>query len=265
MEGAAGPVATTSGLPQLDQVTSDIGGPESRPIGRLTTRRLMALVAILALPMLVWREFERGQEAARESDCRSQLTQYGLALRIYEGTYGGFPPASAIDGTGLPAHSWRVAILADWEDHSVSGRYDFAVPWDHPNNAPLVSYDTRSFFYWCPSGDGRRTHETDYVAVVGPHTAWPEGRGLRLAEIADDPASTILWIEVADSGIHWMKPGDITLDRLLSKGPSSHHPGHFNALFADGRVRRIRKDVDRATLRALLTIDGGETIDPDSW
>jgi prepilin-type processing-associated H-X9-DG protein len=224
----------------------------------------LALIAALAPLMLLWRELLRGQEAARESDCRSQLTQYGLALRIYVGTYGVFPSASTTDWAGLPVLSWRAAILADWDDNAIASRYDFGVPWDHPKNAGLASFDTTAFFYWCPSGDGRRTKETDYVAVIGPHTAWPEGRGLKLAEITDDPASTILWIEVADSGIPWMKPGDITLDRLLSQGLTSHHPGHVNALFADGRVRQIRKDIDRATLKALLTIDGGETIDVDS-
>jgi prepilin-type processing-associated H-X9-DG protein len=54
-------------------------------------------------------------------------------------------------------------------------------------------------------------------------------------------------------------------DATVSSGLSSHHAGYVNALFADGRVRRIRTDVSRETLKALLTVNGGETIAPASW
>jgi hypothetical protein len=156
-------------------------------------------------------------------------------------------------------------MLRLWDGNEISHRYDYLVAWDNPGNAALLSYDTHAHFYWCPSGDARTTKVTDYIAVVGPRTAWPGNTGRRLAEITDERASTILVVEVADSGIHWMEPRDPTLEELLASGPSSHHPGYFFALFADFRVRAVRKDVDRATLEALLTIDGGETIEPRSW
>ena len=106
---------------------------------------------------------------------------------------------------------------------------------------------------------------TNYVAVVGVETAWPADRGLKRSEITDDPASTILVLEVANSRIHWMEPKDPTLDEILSSGLSSHHSGFVNALFADGVVKRIRTDVSRETLKALLTVSGSEKIDDASW
>ena len=151
------------------------------------------------------------------------------------------------------------------KENPLNGRYDLKVPWNHAKNASLINDDTTGNFWWCPSGDGRATKMTNYVAVVGVETAWPGDRGLKRSEITDDPASTILVLEVADSRIHWMEPKDPTLDEILSSGLSSRHSGFVNALFADGTVKRIRTDVSRETLKALLTINGGETLDPASW
>ena len=232
---------------------------------RLSVRRLMVLIVFLALPMLLIRLSLQAREEARTCDCVGQLTQYGLALSNYEAAFGCFPPAFVTDPAGVPAHSWRVAHLHVWQEHELYGRYDFSVPWNHARNAWLLNYDTPAFFWWCPSGDGRTTKMTDYVGVVGQQTAWPGSRGLKRSEITDDPASTILVLEVAGSRIHWMEPKDLTLDEILSSGLSSHHPGYVSALFADGHARLIRTGVSREVLRALLTVNGGETIDPASW
>ena len=113
-------------------------------------------------------------------------------------------------------------------------------------------YDTPGHFFWRPSGDSRRTKFTSYVAVVGPETAWPGITGRKLSEITDDPASTILVLEVAHSGIHWMEPKDLTLDEILNSGLSSDHPLHVNALFADFHVRRVRKDISRRNAEGVV-------------
>ena len=45
----------------------------------------------------------------------------------------------------------------------------------------------------------------------------------------------------------------------------SFHPGGANALFADGSVHAIPFSTDIATMRALCTINGGETIDQSGF
>ncbi|MEJ7640466.1 MAG: hypothetical protein WKF75_21480 [Singulisphaera sp.] len=100
-----------------------------------------------------------------------------------------------------------------------SHRYDYLVARTIPERRAW-SHDTPAHFYWCPSGDARTTQETDYVAVVGPHTAWPGHTGRRLAEITDE-ASTVLLVEVADSGIHWMEP---RTRRWRSTSPRAEQP-----------------------------------------
>jgi prepilin-type processing-associated H-X9-DG protein len=232
---------------------------------RFRIRTLIVIVAFSAFLFFAVRLVNQGREAARATDCEGQLAQYGLALSNYADAFGSFPLARTTDIAGTPTHSWRVAHLHIWKEHDLYGRYDFNVPWSHANNAWLLTYDTPAFFWWCPSGDGRATKMTDYFAVVDDQTAWPKNRGRKRSEITDDPASTILVLEVAGSRIHWMEPRDPTLDEVLSSGLSSHHGGFVNALFVDGRVRKIRKDISRETLKALLTVNGGETPDISSW
>jgi Protein of unknown function (DUF1559) len=232
---------------------------------RLTVRKLMALIAVLAIPMVAVRLVIQGREAAMTSGCHGQLFQYGFALMNYEASFGCFPGSYKTDFAGTPIQSWRVTMHRAWGEHSIHNLYGFTVPWTHANNVGLLGYDTPGHFWWCPCGDGRATKMTDYVAVVGNETAWPVGRGLKRSEITDDLASTILILEVAGSGTHWMEPREPTLDEVLEHGLRSHHAGFVHAYFADASVRKIRTDVSRETLRALLTVSGGETIDPATW
>ena len=147
-----------------------------------------------------------------------------------------------------------------WPEHDLNRLYDFTTPWNSTRNAPLLTYDTPAAFYWCPSGDGRESKFTSYVAVIGPDTAWPGSTGRKLSEITDDLMSTILVLEVAHSGIHWMEPKDVTLEAILASGLSSDHALYVNALFADFHVRRVPKNISRETLRALLTVNGNEKV-----
>lgn len=234
------------------------------PRVRFTVRRAVVVV-LLALPMSAISLVNQAREAARDSGCIGQLFQYGFALHRYQELHGHLPPAFVTDNAGTLIHSWRVFYLPDWSEHELNGLYDLTVPWNHPNNAAMLKYDTPAHFFWCPSGDGRRTKFTNYVAVVGPETAWPGSTGRKPSEMKDDPAGTILVLEVARSGIRWMEPKDPTLDEILATGLSSDHPRHVNALFADFHVRRVRKGIARETLKALLTVNGGERIEVKDW
>jgi Protein of unknown function (DUF1559) len=240
---------------------------------RFSFRTVMAMFVILGLFFIVifglltlaTEVANQARKAAMVAGCVEHLAQGRLALDSFEAAYGCFPPASMTDPDGTPIHSWRVAAVLASKENPLNGRYDLTVPWNHAKNASLINDDTTGNFWWCPSGDGRATKMTNYVAVVGVETAWPADRSLKRSEITDDPASTILVLEVANSRIHWMEPKDPTLDEILSSGLNSHHAGFVNALFADGVVKRVRTDVSRETLKALLTVSGSEKIDDASW
>jgi hypothetical protein len=218
-------------------------------------------------------------EPARRSQCKNQLKQIVLALDNYHDLHGCFPPAYVPGPDGEPWHSWRVLILPFTEQQSLYDQYDFGEPWDGPNNRKLAG--NRLLPYRCPSEPNRISPTTGYVAVVGTQAAWAGSRPRRRSEFRDGPPSTILVVEIAGSGIHWMEPRDLSFDEARRginppgrAGISSHHTqghAHFhhedlvaNVALADGRVRVLADWLDPPTLEAMLTIDGNEPIDLDA-
>ena len=215
--------------------------------------------------LILWPAVENAREAPRELDCRGQLKQIGLALHNYHDVYSCLPPAFFSNERGQAIHSWRIMILPYWDRADLYSEYDFNETWNHPTNAGVAAHRTDAFFYGCYSSELRSSGMTNYLAVIGEGTAWPGRASLTFDDFTDDLATTVLVLEVQDHDILWLEPKDITLEHLLAQGLDSNHSNHVNAVFADGSVGRIRKDIDANTLRALLTISGGETVDPKTW
>jgi prepilin-type processing-associated H-X9-DG protein len=94
---------------------------------------------------------------------------------------------------------------------------------------------------------------TDYVAIVGPNTAWPRAKGSKLSDFKD-PSKTILVVEVTNSGISWAEPRDLSLE-VIAKGILSNHVGGFDAVFADGHVEFIPDDIDPKKLAEMFEIN----------
>jgi prepilin-type processing-associated H-X9-DG protein len=110
---------------------------------------------------------------------------------------------------------------------------------------------------------------TAYEVVAGPNTIFPDGEGRRssvqLSEITDGTSNTILVGEAARP-VRWTEPDDIPIDTTEQNfGFSSFHPGGWNSLMADGSVRFLKNSIAAATLKALLSRNGGEVIAPDSY
>ena len=167
---------------------------------------LLALLVTLACPCLL-PAVSRARETARRMSCLYNLKQIALALHNYESDYGRFPPACITDDQGQPLHSWRVLLLPYLEGSVLYEAYDFNEPWDGPNNRKLADVALRTFS--CPVEADKPVTTTSYVAVVGPHTAWPGAQPSRFDDFTDGTSNTLLVVEVKGSGIHWMEPRDL--------------------------------------------------------
>src|SRR4051794_8791701 len=99
-----------------------------------------------------------------------------LAVANYEQANGHYPPAFLADADGGPMRSWRILVLPYIEGDSLFKRYDPAEPWDGPNNGLLAAEMPRTFAFHGVHRPGRTT--TNYLAVVGPETAWPAPKKL---------------------------------------------------------------------------------------
>lgn len=85
------------------------------------------------------------------------------------------------------------------------------------------------------------------------------------ASIPDGTSNTLLLVEARDP-VFWTKPDDIPYHPkkpIPALGDASSVV--FHAAFADGVVRALPQRIDVPTLRALITPNGGEVIDPKKF
>jgi prepilin-type processing-associated H-X9-DG protein len=219
---------------------------------------------VVALAYLLLPAVQSARETPRWVSCQYDMRNIALALQSYEADYGTFPPAYIADADGRPMHSWRVLLLPYLDQNNVYKQYRFDEPWDGPNNSALAVAVGKMRCYSCLSSTGNA--ETNYLAVTGSQTMWPEGKATKTADAKDGAGNTILLVEVHSSGIHWMEPRDLEMSQMMMeinspKGPSicSAHPqGLANVVFVDGSAQAIDNRASAKAIRAALTISGGE-------
>jgi len=214
--------------------------------------------------------------------CPNNLHRVALALALYHGEHGCFPPAFVADQNGRPMHSWRVLILPYLSEQALHARYKFDEPWDGPNNRQLA--DEMPAVYACPNATPD-TSTTNYVAVVGPQTVWPGSESRSREDATDGPEWTVLLAETANANVHWMEPRDLTFDEACrpinsATGASmsglhaseDHHFWHGEqgvyVALANGWLRFLPQGTPPHRLEALLTADGADTAEftePKGW
>ena len=246
-------------------------------------RLATALVVIWGCLILTWLLLptENVRPEARASQCRNNLKQLALALRNYHDKYESFPPVYVTDSEGRPMHSWRVLLLPFWgysNWNAIYERYRFDEPWNGPNNSLLHREVIEA--YSCPSdGGGYQSRWTSYLAISGPSTIWRHDALVRLEDITDQQATTLCLVEVANSGIHWMEPRDLTLDSLRVAGakwpPIGTRAEHYNrrlwgksefyefAVTLDGNAFSIKRSATAIEFLPLSTINGDD--DPSEF
>lgn len=237
---------------------------------RFSRRDLVVLVAILGLLLgLAFPALQIAREKARRLHCANNLLQIGLALKNYHEVHRQFPPAYQADAQERPVSSWRFAILPFISSNPFYDLYARDEPWNSPGNLRLVQGE--GYFYRCPD-DGYDQPTTNYLAVTGAPTAWPVPASTSLVDFSD-PSRSLLVVESANTGIHWLEPRDLEFERLpltihaaswlgdSSDGSepkaavSSRHRRGSNVLFADGSLEFLGSDTSAELLKELLVID----------
>jgi prepilin-type N-terminal cleavage/methylation domain-containing protein/prepilin-type processing-associated H-X9-DG protein len=224
----------------------------------LTLVELLVVIAIIVVLIALMLPVMRSpREPARRGQCRNHLRQIAHALINYERKHGQLPPAYTTDADGKPLHSWRTLILPYLDQQDLYDSIDLTKPWDDPVNA--AAFKTKIDAYQCPSVQIPNEHTT-YLAIVTSDSALRPKESVRLSDIADGAAKTMLVIEVnTEQAVPWMAPSDADEEYMLApQAPMSRHPRIVNATFADGHVEAIRDDISVAARRALISIAGND-------
>ena len=301
----------------------------SRPA--LTLIELLVVIAIIAILIgLLVPAVQKVREAANRMACANNLKQIGLALHGFENTRGKFPPGAVIGPfaeagvTTSAQHGVFPFLLPHLEQQPVWNQYHLAVSFNDWANQQAVTTQLR--ILQCPSAEpdrlatevdhpnswsgGRKSACSDYhgIAWMDQALAKPplslidpvgnyegiltQNRMVRVAEITDGLAYTILVAEVAGRPMRWqagrLVPGiysdgaswaalgllhgrGSTRDGASPLGPCainctndrevySFHPGGANTVFADGSVHFLRASIDIRIFARLVTRAGDEVV-----
>jgi prepilin-type processing-associated H-X9-DG protein len=158
-----------------------------------------------------------------------------------------------------------VLLLPYLEEQWLYDQYNFEEPWDSPDNLALA--DMIADVYRCPEDWQGDPSETSFVMIVGPETISDGPTARKISDIEDGTSNTIMVVEVANSGIHWMEPRDLKAEDITlaindgtPEGIRSEHLGVANVLFCDGTVHSLPDTTDPARIKAMTTIAGGEDV-----
>lgn len=221
----------------------------------------MPIAGVLGIALLAGSR--SASEDASRAKCQSHLKQIALALHNYHVAHGSLPPPVVHDDQGRPMHSWR-ALLLPFLDEDLAEQYDLNEPWNGPHNSDLA--DRMPPVFGCSRHEGP-PGDTDFVLIVGPGALFENAASApRLDEVADGTSRTILLVETADSGIHWLEPRDLELPSMpreidVPGSIRSPHRGGANIALADTSVHLLDHDTSGKAIDALVTSHGGEPIE----
>lgn len=235
--------------------------------------RWIAWVLVLLVAVMAWPVFQAvrvARQKAHLSASRVKLKQIGVALHRYHDTYECFPPAYVLGPEGKPWHSWRVLLLPFLDERELYDRYRFDEPWDGPHNRDLQA--RRPDVYASGLQQSSLKTVTTYLGVVSRRTMWPAHYCVKIGDVTDGPSNTIMLLENADSDVVWSEPREMReKDAIGLLRPDASDQMvkpqalPIPAVFADGTVRVISRDINRDLFVSLLTPKYAQFIVADGW
>jgi prepilin-type processing-associated H-X9-DG protein len=197
---------------------------------------------------------------------RDHLKNIARGMDQYGEKFQRPPAGGTFDALGQPLHSWVTRLLPYLDQAPLSDRIRRDLPWSAPENQ--ANFRTQLEIMRVPfdraapgvTADGYAV--ANYAAnvhVMGPDHAVP------IHSMTDGAAHTIAIGEASTNPRawgdprNWRDPADGINSSPASFGIPTGRRG-CNFLFADGSMRFISQNTDRAVLRKLATPDGGEAI-----
>jgi prepilin-type N-terminal cleavage/methylation domain-containing protein len=177
-----------------------------------TLVELLVVIAIIGiLVSLLLPAVQAAREAARRSECGSNLKQWGIAFQSYHGLHRSLPIGMA----RTPRHTWVVSVFPQIEQSALYRSYDQALGfWQPPNtitNSESGLMNQQVPIYFCPSdrkgywrGDQYWRTRGNYVVnfgntrVTGKAGSAPFGfdRSYIMGDIVDGLSNTMFLAEV---------------------------------------------------------------------
>ncbi len=185
----------------------------------------------------------------------NNLKQILLAMHNYHSAVGEFPAAAIVDKNGKSLLSWRVSLLPYLEQDALYKAFKLDEAWDSNHNKKLLAQMPKVF--------GEKVPKTHYRAFVGDGAGFEGKKGLKLTDFTDGTSNTLLFVEAVDP-VEWTEPEEFEYaeKKALPKLGGTPFENGFHIGMADGSVRFMSINSAEKTLRAIITRNGGEVLDP---
>jgi hypothetical protein len=237
---------------------------------RFSLRRLLLVVTLVAFVLgvavsLIAPAVSAAREAANRMSASTTAKHIVLAMQNYHDSVGVFPAAIIRNADGKAMRGWRFALVPYLEATNIYRRFDHDRLWDDPKNLAITQFEHR--LYDRPGQQNTVAYATNFVAITGPGTLFPDDGWRNLSDIKDGAENTIVVVEIGPSDIPWYEPRDLRIDNMSFRinVPDGGKPCIGSRLsrgaivaFADAHVELLPEDTDPEKLRAMLTIAGDD-------
>ncbi len=198
------------------------------------------------------------------SDTTIKLGKILLALHNYHDAYGHLPAAATYDKQGKPLLSWRVQILPFLGENKLYNEFHLDEPWDSDHNKKLIAR-MPAVFRSSENAELAKEGKTTFLAPLGDDAMFPNKRGIRLADVLDGTANTILLVDVEDSrAVVWTRPEDWRYDPADPfRGLARRLRGRHIVGLANASVKVLKKEISKATMQKLFTRADGNPVGAD--
>lgn len=158
-------------------------------------------------------------------------------------------------------------LLPFMEQDSLYRSFNLSEPWDSPTNIKLLG-KMPSVFGCANKTAEREAGRTKSVAITGPGTFFPGATSARFSDATDGLGQTIMLAEIGNLDVPWTAPVDLDIRTMSLRindrakpGISGPHPAGQTICTGEGMLRQVPRSIPPETLRALLTVAGGEAVD----
>jgi len=221
----------------------------------------VALLAVLVVAAPVPKEKAKEEPATDEQrkEVQNNLKQIILAMHNYESAYGTWP-------ADVPGKlSWRVQLLPYLEQDALYKQFNLSEAWDSDTNKKLIDKLPKIF---APVRVKADKGETFYRGFGGTNAAtagiFEPGARLKIVSVTDGTSNTIAVIDAGEPVI-WTQPGtDLDPDaKEFPKLGRMIDGDFFFCAMCDGSTKKVKRDFDVKTMKALVSRAGGEVVVED--